>query len=53
VLTLAPRELHLRRRSLLRLVCADLAGGRSFVTLDAVTAKDVRRFTLKPVALIG
>ena len=43
----------LRAADALHLACAERAGARSLVTLDAVMAKNARRVKLKSVALTG
>jgi hypothetical protein len=43
----------IRAADALHLACAERAGARSLVTLDAVMAKNARRVKLKPVSLDG
>lgn len=43
----------IRAGDALHLACAERAGARSLVTLDAVMAKNARRVKLKPVVLTG
>lgn len=43
----------IRAGDALHLACAERAGARSVVTLDAVMAKNVRRVKLRPVSLTG